>query len=268
MLKFSLPGVPVTVHWSFLIVAFFGLNRFDTGLEIAGWTLAVFGAVLLHESGHAYSARAYGSTDVSVTLFALGGYTTWLPKPTLTPGKRFVISAAGSAVGIAAGLLILWANSLGVFAGFPSWALAFFDTFVLVGLFWGVLNWIPLLPLDGGHMLNHALAVFWPKQAPNITLAVSTVVGVGLIGAAFYYQQTFMAIFLIFILFSGWRQRPMLTAPEAAEPAPPTTEPYRPVSPNPPVGPYPQANPNPPVRPYPPADPTPTEEPDPPAFPI
>jgi Zn-dependent protease len=266
MLKFSLPGVPVSVHWSFLIVAFFGLNRFDTGLEIAGWTLAVFGAVLLHESGHAYSAKAYGSTDVSVTLFALGGYTTWLPKPTLTPGKRFVISAAGSAVGIVAGLLILWANSVGVFEGFPSWALAFFDTFVLVGLFWGVLNWIPLLPLDGGHMLNHALAVFWPKQAPNITLGVSTVVGVGLIGAAFYYQQTFMAIFLIFILFSGWRQRPMLAAPEAAEP--PTVDPHRSVSPNPAVGPYPPADPTPPVRPYPPADPTPTEEPDPPAFPI
>ena len=80
MLKFPLLGVPVTVHWSFAIVAFFGIGMYDTAPEIGAWTAAVFLAVLLHESGHAFIARAYGSTGVTITLFALGGYTQWVPK--------------------------------------------------------------------------------------------------------------------------------------------------------------------------------------------
>ena len=244
MLKFPLLGVPVTVHWSFLIVAFFGIGRYDAAPEIAAWTAAVFLAVLLHESGHAFTARAYGATGVTITLFALGGYTQWVPRTSMSPGRRFIVSAAGSAVGIAAGLLILGFGRGGGYQSFPLWGVAFLDTFVLVGLFWGVLNWIPLLPLDGGHMLNHALAIFWPKRADTIATAVSTVVGVGLIATAFYFQQTFIAIFLVFILLSGLRSRP---------------RPSRQVP----------SNEQPTIAPHPPAEPTPKEpEQEPPAFPI
>lgn len=244
MLKFPLLGVPVTVHWSFAIVAFFGIGRYDTALEIGAWTAAVFLAVLLHESGHAFTARAYGATGVTITLFALGGYTQWVPRETMSPGKRFIVSAAGSAVGIAAGLLILWFRRGGGYQSFPVWGVAFLSTFILVGLIWGVLNWIPLLPLDGGHMLNHALAIFWPKRADSVATVVSTVVGVGLIATAFYFQQTFLAIFLVFILLSGLRSRPRPTRQVPSNEAPT-------------------------IAPHPPAEPTPTEpEQEPPAFPI
>jgi Zn-dependent protease len=246
MLKFSLLGVPVTVHWSFVLVAFFGIQNYESVLEIAAWTGAVFTAVLLHESGHAFTARAYGASDVAVTVFALGGYTTWVPRPLMGHGKRFVVSAAGSAVGIAVGLVIWWLAYQGTFGGLPDWALAFFDTFILVALFWGVLNWIPLLPLDGGHMMNHALAIVWPKQAGTVALGVSTVVGVGLIGAALYYDQSFLAVFLIFILVSGWRSRPQ-------------TELEAPPQPSRPAGQYVQ---NPPEPAHPPVDR------EPPTFPI
>jgi len=256
-MTFSLPGVPVTVHWSFLFVAVLGFGYYQDFADIAAWTVAVFAAVLLHECGHAYTSKAYGATNVTVTLFALGGYTTWLPRPSITAGKRFVISAAGSAVGIGIGLLAsrfvevrIRGWTLGNDVGFDGPLEAFLATIVLVGLFWGVLNWIPLLPLDGGHMLNHALAIFWPDQAYNIALGVSTVVGVGLIGAAFYYGQTFMAIFLIFILMSAWRSRPEATeAPSQPQQPAAGERPYDP-------------------QPYPPAEATPPEEQEPPAFPI
>jgi Zn-dependent protease len=225
-MKFPFFGVPVSVHWSFLIVAFFGVNRFDSAAEVGGWTLAVFVAVLLHEAGHAFTARAYGSADVAITLFALGGYTSWVPKPSMGPGKRFLVSAAGSAVGIAVGLIILWLGRQGSLGGMPDWALAFFETFILVGLFWGVLNWIPMLPLDGGHMLQHALTIFTPRYADRLTLGISAVVGVGLVGAAFYFGQTFLAIFLVFILLSGLRSLPGSGAvpPRRRDAKPPPTE--------------------------------------------
>lgn len=224
-MRFPFFGVPVSVHWSFLIVALFGMGRYNNQWEaILAWTAAIFVAVLLHESGHAFTARSFGATEVAITLFALGGYTTWLPKPSIGPGKRFLISAAGSAVGIAVGLGILWFGRGGGYQDLPLWAVAFLETFVLVGLFWGVLNWIPLLPLDGGHMLQHGLAIVWPKQADGIARAVSVVVGVGLIGVAFYFRQPIMALFLIFILMSGLRARPASVGPappqQQAEPPP------------------------------------------------
>jgi stage IV sporulation protein FB len=258
MLTFALPGVPVTIHWSFLLVAVFGISFYDDPFEIAAWTIAVFVAVLLHEAGHAYTSKAYGATQVAITLFALGGYTTWLPKPGMTPGKRFVVSAAGSALGIAGGLIIVGLNSVGFFEGVPNWAVAFFNTFIIVGLFWGVLNWIPLLPLDGGHMLHHALAIFWPRQAVQIAVGVSLVVGVILIGAAFYFGELFMAFFLIFIVISGLRSRPALEA-QNQEQQPEVIPPDRRYGP-------PRQYEQP--RPYPPAPPTPPEEREPPAFPI
>ena len=46
VLKFPLFGVPVSVHFSFLLVAFFGLGTYQ-GWEIAAWTGAVFVAVLI-----------------------------------------------------------------------------------------------------------------------------------------------------------------------------------------------------------------------------
>ncbi len=226
-MKFSLFGVPVKIHWSFLIIAVFGLGRYTEPADIVAWTAAVLVAVLLHESGHAFTARAYGGTGVSVTLFALGGFTTWVPRRDMGPGRQFVVSAAGSAVGIVVGLALLWLNRQGVFVDFPGWARVFVETFILVGLFWGVLNWIPLLPLDGGHMLQHALAIFWPRAAPRIAFAVSAVVGFGLIGLAFYLGDMFLALFLMFIVFSGLRSRPPSYAPQPQQGPPAQPQPQQ-----------------------------------------
>lgn len=223
-MRFPFFGVPVSLHWSFVIVAFFGLNRYDDVLEVVGWTVAVFAAVLFHEAGHAFTAKAFGAAQVAVTLFALGGYTTWVPRRDMGPGRRFIVSAAGSAVGIALGLVILFFARQGYLDELPSWAHAFFETFILAGLLWGVLNWIPMLPLDGGHMLQNGLALFVPRYADRITVGVTAVVGGALIIGSFYIGEPFLAIFLIFILMSGLRSIPGTTTAEPRRP-PPQQEP-------------------------------------------
>ena len=205
MLRFPLFGVPVSIHWSFLFVAVFGLGVYS-GWEIAAWTGAVLVAVLLHESGHAFTARAFGASPVSITLFALGGYTSWGSPRRIGPGRQFIISAAGSAVGIAAGLGVIGLSRAGVFDGLPDLAFAFLRSFVWAGLVWGILNWIPILPLDGGHMLQHGLEMVTPTKAAPIARWVSVATGVVVAGAAFYYGETFLAIFVAMITFMGFRQ--------------------------------------------------------------
>jgi Zn-dependent protease len=235
--KFPLFGVPVSVHFSFLFVAVLGLGVYR-GWEIAAWTGAVFVAVLLHESGHAFTARAFGGTSVSITLFALGGFTSWGGSQNMSPGRRFLISAAGSAVGIVAGLAVIGLGRAGMLDGLSDLVIVFLESFVWAGLVWGVLNWIPILPLDGGHMLQHGLEMFTPSKAAGIARAVSVVAGVAAIAAALYFGQTFLAIFVGLITLMGLRS--------ASEEAPQTT-------PRPAPG-------------QPPADQKPDQEP--PAFPI
>ena len=204
MLTFRLFGIPVSIHFSFLLVAFFGLGAYS-GWEIAAWTSAVFVAVLLHESGHAFTARAFGGASVSITLFALGGYTSWASPRTIGPGRQFLISAAGSAVGIAAGLAVIGLSRTGSLDTLPDLAIVFLESFVWAGLVWGVLNWVPILPLDGGHMLQHALEMVTPTRAAGIARVVSVIAGVAAVGAAFYYGQTYLAIFVGVITLMGLR---------------------------------------------------------------
>ena len=227
MLRFPLLSVPVSIHWSFLFVAVFGLGVYS-GWEIAAWTGAVLVAVLLHESGHAFTAKAFGAAPVSITLFALGGYTSWAATRTLGPGRRFIISAAGSAVGIAAGLGVIGLSRAGAFDSLPDLAFVFLESFVWAGLVWGILNWIPILPLDGGHMLQHALEIFTPTKAAPIARWISVVTGVAAAGAAFYYGETFLAIFVAMITFMGFRQgrtEQPKPRPEPQVQEPPDTEP-------------------------------------------
>jgi Zn-dependent protease len=227
VLKFPLFGVPVSVHFSFLLVAFFGLGTYQ-GWEIAAWTGAVFVAVLLHESGHAFTARAFGGTSVSITLFALGGFTSWSATRDMGPGRRFLISAAGSAVGIVAGLGVIGLSRTGALGNLPDLAITFLESFVWAGLVWGVLNWIPILPLDGGHMLQHGLEIFTPKRAAGIARVVSVIAGVAAVVAAFSYGQTFLAIFVGMITLMGLRAgrdedprpAPATEPPSAEEQAP------------------------------------------------
>lgn len=226
MLTFRLFGIPVSIHFSFLLVALFGLGAYS-GWEIAAWTAAVFVAVVLHESGHAFTARAFGGVSVSVTLFALGGYTSWASPRKIGPGRQFLISAAGSAVGIAAGLAVIGLSRAGLLDTLPDLAIAFLESFVWAGLVWGVLNWVPILPLDGGHMLQHALEMVAPSRAAGIAKVVSLFAGVAAVAGAFYYGQTFLAVFVGMITLMGLRssgtEEP---TPEPVEqPSPAATDP-------------------------------------------
>ena len=220
VLRFPFFGVPVSVHLSFGLVVLFGLGSYR-GWDLAAWTAAIFVAVLFHESGHAFTATRFGAASVAITLFALGGYTTWRPVRPLGPGRRFVISAAGSAVGITLGLAVLLAGRNGLFGSAPEVVFTFLNVFILAGLVWGVLNWVPILPLDGGHMLESLLEIVAPTRAAVVARVVSVGVGVILIGVALAYRQTFLAIFLGLIVLSGVRSRP--AAPPPAPKPPPSS---------------------------------------------
>jgi hypothetical protein len=68
---------------------------------------------------------------------------------------------------------------------------------------WGLLNWIPVRPLDGGAMMTSFLEIVWPSRALVVAKTVSVVFGVGVSLLLWRWGQTFGAFFMLFITAMG-----------------------------------------------------------------
>ena len=87
---------------------------------------------------------------------------------------------------------------------------------MFVNLGWGVLNLLPLLPLDGGHVMQELLPgseEVRRRRALVVSLVVAAAVGV----AAIAYGYLFGAAMAAFLAFGSWQElRPPPTRPAAA----------------------------------------------------
>lgn len=212
MIRFPLWGIPVTVRPSFWVVAFLlGLGVGDRAL-LAAWVAIVFVSVLAHELGHALSARRYGA-DVAITLTTLGGFTRWsMPEGSMSPGRRVLVAGAGSAVGIVVGLAVL-----GGFMATRPWgatAASIVLMIVWVNVGWGVLNWLPIRPLDGGHLVLAFLDLVSPQRADRIASAIFLVTSLGALAAALYFRLIFAAALAGFM---AWAEISRYVSPQAVE---------------------------------------------------
>lgn len=195
MVRFSIFGIPVQVQpffWITLVILGGALNATSAAaiLEIGLFVVAGFISILVHELGHALTARKFGAYS-EITLQAFGGYAAY-SGVRLTRPQSFAVTAAGPAIQI-----LLWLALLFLFPYLPAMnhnATYFLGTLMWISLVWAVLNLLPVLPLDGGQMLN---AVLGPQRI-KITLWVTIIVSivVGLILYVIYHS-------LLFSLFLG-----------------------------------------------------------------
>jgi Zn-dependent protease len=205
MLRFRLLGIPVGVHITFGVVALLGATVYR-GVDIAWWTVAAFVSILLHEMGHALTARRFGASDISVTLYGLGGLTTFRHGVELGHGKSFLISAAGSFFGIVAGGAVFLLADAGVFDGASRAVVVLVNSFVFTALVWGVLNWIPVVPLDGGHMVQHLISLVDEERAPFLSQVITWITLGILAPIAWINGYRFAVLILGFFAIAGWRE--------------------------------------------------------------
>ncbi|MET0697122.1 MAG: hypothetical protein ABWZ58_06810, partial [Acidimicrobiia bacterium] len=101
MPTFRLIGIPVTIRPSFLLIAaLIGFTSRRPLVYLVAWVAIVFVSILIHELGHAITARSYGA-EVEIELNGIGGLTSWsVPGKELGPGQRALVAAAGSGVGV------------------------------------------------------------------------------------------------------------------------------------------------------------------------
>ena len=217
MLRFNIGRIPVGIHFSFLLILWIAYSLTNDFIEAGVAGIGILAGILLHEMGHALTARHYGADDVRITLFALGGVTTYPPPADLTPGRRFLIAAAGSALAITFGIPVLLAFRADVFADRTIELIAV--GFWVATVFWGLLNWAPIRPLDGGQMLTSALQIFFPNAG---TMAARIISGAFTAAAVFWlYQsgQEFAAFYVAMIGLVGLRDDPGAVAEPQASPS-------------------------------------------------
>ncbi|MFG1703245.1 site-2 protease family protein [Nonomuraea sp. M3C6] len=158
-------GIPVYVSWTwFLVAAFitfmFGpqfaqrLPELDSTAAYAvafAFAVLLYVSVLLHELAHSVLAKWYGLPVRRITLYLLGGVSE-IEKEPPTPGKEFLVAAAGPALSLGLGGLGLAADVYLVNDGGILEVLVW--QLWVANLIVGVFNLLPGLPLDGGRMLR------------------------------------------------------------------------------------------------------------------
>src|SRR5690349_3203161 len=106
-------GIPVYLHWTFGLIFVYilwhaqtnNLSMFETAW-LTGLFMALFVCVLLHEYGHALSARRYGVKTRDIVLMPIGGVAR-LERMPEKPMQEFVVAIAGPLVNVAIALVLL-----------------------------------------------------------------------------------------------------------------------------------------------------------------
>jgi Zn-dependent protease len=198
MLHFSIFGIPVHVQPFFwitmaLIGGAFGATTPEAILLLILFILAGFISILIHELGHALTLKAF-RVPSEITLQAFGGFAAY-PGGRLSRPQSFLVTAAGPVIQLLlAGLaFVILANVPAIYQN-PNVGY-FFYTLVEISAFWAVLNLLPILPLDGGQLLNSLLGPARIKITLWVTILVSSVVAV----VALYHSNFRDLLFPVFL---------------------------------------------------------------------
>lgn len=154
MIHFSFLRIPTRICPSFWVFMLFFSNFFQNpsfkSIILCG---VLFLSLLVHEYGHAFTASYFG-TNPTITLRAFGGeaqYDAW----GITPKQEFLITLNGplfQSVLIVLSYLLIQSD---LFVSYP--VRYFLYAMMRFNILWVLLNLIPVVPLDGGHLLRYFL---------------------------------------------------------------------------------------------------------------
>ncbi len=161
-------GIGIYAHWTLLVMlagifGWFLWTSFSltTALAVVVIVSALFGCVILHELGHALTARHFNISTLDITMYPIGGVARLEGIPR-EPRQELLIAIAGPAVNLAIAV-VLFVVILATGGTLMPAPFVETDPNVLGLLMWMNLalvgfNMLPAFPMDGGRVLRAGLA--------------------------------------------------------------------------------------------------------------
>lgn len=172
-LRFHLFGTPVRVSpyfWLGAILLGLNPNNFDP-VRLFLWVLAVFVSILLHEFGHIWAGRLFGSHGY-IVLHGLGGVAVGAARAPAV-WQRIVIMLAGPCIQFV--LLVPLYLVLRADPPLP-WAVqTLLGLLFWINLVWPIFNLVPVWPLDGGQVTREVFVAAAPRRGLASSLYVSII---------------------------------------------------------------------------------------------
>jgi len=220
-------GIPVQVHWTFLLIFVWVLIK---GLgeawnwQTIGWmmafVMALFFCVVLHEFGHALTARRFGVDTRDIILSPIGGVAR-LDRLPEDPLHEFFVAVAGPAVNVGISLtlsvfpmaisshsrdkfynffLSLFYPNSNVFAVGLSPMDYFLFGLIFLNIVLAVFNLLPAFPMDGGRVLRALLSMRLGRlRATRLASYVGQVLAAGLVLFGIWQFSILTAVVGVFV---------------------------------------------------------------------
>lgn len=210
----TLAGIDLKIHVTFLLIlGWIGLIHWQAegtvGAVVRGivFILLLFACVVLHELGHALTARRFGVRTRDIILLPIGGVARMEKMPE-KPAHELLVAIAGPMVNVVIAIVLYtllqlggWWMPLEQLAEDPELTRGpLLEQLVLVNVVLVVFNLIPAFPMDGGRVLRALLATRLPYvRATQVAASVGQA-----LAFVFGFIGLFSNPFLVFIAFFVW----------------------------------------------------------------
>jgi len=232
-LHFRVLGIPARIHPGFWLVSFIlGYQGAQAKpLYVLIYIGVVYFSILVHELGHALMMRRYGYSP-RIVLYHMGGlaipdegFSMGFSRPRRDTWPSILILLAGPGAGF---LLAAWTALLLMLAGgsytlvaptmerplfwvaelpdkTPDAVRELVDYLFFINIFWGLVNLVPVLPLDGGQIARELLT--YRDKYNGTVQAVQLSIAVGIVMAVLLWvglKEPFAAIMFALLAISNY----------------------------------------------------------------
>lgn len=208
-------GIDLYVHATFLLLlAWIAIQEYSQGAAAIAasmlYIVALFAIVVLHELGHALTARRYGIKTRDITLLPIGGVAR-LERMPRDPRQELLVALAGPAVNVV--LALVFYAIVRVSGPLPSNDLYYIDVLTSARVFLyqlagvnvvlALFNLLPAFPMDGGRVLRALLAMRMNNytRATDIAARVGRALALvlGIVGLYYFTTNPFWVLIALFV---------------------------------------------------------------------